>query len=115
MRHLLLCLVLLGCSNTDANHVGNPLLLPIGAVTTGIENATYNTRRNRVKAYVVANHDQLKQDAIAGQGPALTEVMKLAKVPTAKQSALLAELRRGIVQYFSNDAEPVVVAIMVHS
>ena len=115
MRNLLICFILLGCTNGEANHIGNPLLLPIGAVTTGIENAGYNARRNKVKSYVIANSGQLKQDVITGQGPTLAQLMTIARTPTGNQAALVTELRRGQTQYFGKDPEPLVVAIMVHS
>lgn len=90
-------------------------MLPIGAVTTGIENAGYNARRSRVKSYIIANHEQLRADVVAGHGPTLTNLMLIAKTPQGKQAALLTELRRGQTQYFGADPEPLVVAVMVHS
>ena len=65
MRILTLCIMLVGCSNTQATHLGNPLLLPIGAVTTGVENGFYNARRKRVAAYIAANKPALRADVIA--------------------------------------------------
>jgi len=115
MRTLTLCLILLGCTNGNANHIGNPLLLPVGALTTGIHNAGYNARRTRVKSYIIANHDLLRADVLAGTGPTLTNLMQIAKTPMGKQAALLTELRRGQTQYFAKDPEPLVVAVMVHS
>jgi hypothetical protein len=115
MRTLTLCLILLGCTNPNANHIGTPLLLPVGVLTTGIQNAGYNARRSRVKSYIIANREQLLADVIVGKGPTLTNLMQIAKTPQGKQAALLTELRRGQTQYFAKDPEPLVVAIMVHS
>lgn len=115
MRSLTLCLILLGCSNGNANHIGNPITLPISAITTGLENVSYNTRRNRVKANVIKNRKQLKKDVIAGNGPALNQIFEIAKIPAQKQAPLLKELQRGIETYFNTNIEPLVVTIMVHS
>jgi len=115
MRILLSCCILCGCAGTEANHIGNPLLLPIGAVTTGVENSVYNARRKRVADYVAANHASLRADVLAGEGLVLEGLFKVAKTPKAKQAALLQELYRGQSQYFAGDIEPMVVAVMVHS
>ena len=85
MRTLTLCLILLRCTKGNANHIGNPLLLPVGAITTGIQNAGYNARRSQVKFYVIANHDLLRADVDAGTGPTLTNLMLIAKTPMGKQ------------------------------
>jgi len=115
MRTLTLCLVLLGCTNGNANHIGNPLLLPVGAMTTGVENGFYNARRKRVAAYVAANHAALRTDVLAGEGQVLEGLFKVARTPKAKQAALVRELGRGQSQYFGGDIEVMVVAVMVHS
>jgi hypothetical protein len=115
MRTLTLCLILLGCTNGDANHIGNPLLLPVGAVTTGVENGFYNARRKRVEQYIAANKPALHADVLAGHGPTLTALYKIAKTPVKNQAALARELSRGQTQYFADDPEPMVVAVMVHS
>lgn len=115
MRTLTLCLILLGCTNGNANHIGNPLLLPVGAVTTGVENTFYNARRKRVAEYITANKPALRADVIAGTGPALNGLYAVAKTPTKNQAALAHELNRSQTQYFAENPEPMVVAVMVHS
>lgn len=114
MRTLTLCLILLGCTNGDANHIGNPLMLPVGAVTTGVENGFYNARRKRVADYIAANKPALRADVIAGTGATLDELYQIAKIPTKNQPALARELSRGQSLYFGEDPEPLVVAVMVH-
>lgn len=115
MRTLTLCLILLGCTNGNANHIGNPLLLPVGAVTTGVENSFYNARRKRVAAYIAANKPALRADVIASRGPTLDGLYAVAKTPVKNQAALARELSRGQTRYFGEDPEPMVVAVMVHS
>lgn len=115
MRTLTLCLILLGCTNGNANHIGTPLLLPVGAVTTGLENTFYNARRKRVAHFITTNKPALYADVIAGYGHTLNELYKIAKTPTKNQPALAHELSRGQTQYFVEDPEPMVVAVMVHS
>jgi hypothetical protein len=115
MRTLTLCLILLGCTNGNANHIGNPLLLPVGAVTTGVENGFYNARRKRVAQFIAENKPALHADVQAGHGPTLTALYKIAKTPAKNQAALAIELNRGQTQYFAKDPEPMVVAVMVHS
>ena len=114
MRNILLCCLLTGCAGSNPNHIGNPLLLPVGAVTTGVENGFYNARRKRVAEFIAANKHALHADVVAGHGPTLTTLYKIAKTPVENQAALAHELNRGQTQYFAEDSEPMVVAVMVH-
>jgi hypothetical protein len=87
----------------------------VGAVTTGVSNGIYNARRTRVAKYIVTNKSALLADVVAGGGAVLDGLYAVAKTPTKNQPALARELNRGRTQYFAQDPEPIVVAVMVHS
>ena len=83
---LLLPLALAACSEAP-NHLGNPLLLPVSALTTGAQNAAYNARRAEVKA------------VLAGTGPAVlhdedaqARLWRVAPVPGAERAAVLRDI-----------------------
>jgi hypothetical protein len=114
MKYHALCILLIGCANNAPNHVGNPLSWPAQAVATGIQNASYNQRRNKVKRYVSQNFAEIHRDVQAGGGSYLSHVVALAGVPAHKQMQLLKELQSNTNLYFSSNAEPLVVALMVH-
>ena len=98
-------------------HLGNPLLLPIGAVTTAVGNAGYEARRNKVSDYVSAHHRDILVDIQAGNGPALTTALDLAKVHPKARAELLALLKKDFAMYKDNTAdarENLVVTLMVH-
>lgn len=115
MRFLILLpFALAGC---DMGHLGNPLLLPVTAVTTAVGNASYDARRQKVSDYVYAHHRDILADIQAGNGPALTAALKLAKVPPKARPELLARLKQDFAMYKDDtpDArENLVVTLMVH-
>ncbi|WP_208354149.1 hypothetical protein [Pseudaestuariivita rosea] len=91
----------------------NVLLLPAYAVSNAVENANYYRKRDRVESFVQENHADLIEEIIAGGGPALIEAMKIARIPTSEKENLLAELQENRSLY-AEDAEALVVALMVH-
>ncbi|WP_152448586.1 MULTISPECIES: hypothetical protein [unclassified Roseivivax] len=102
-----LSLLVTACT-TQPNHLGNPLLLPVSALTTGAENAVYGARRARVK------------DAVIAAGPALltdTEVQealwRAAPVPTADRATVLRDIADLPDPGSAEWAEAATVAIMV--
>ena len=101
----------IGCTN-QPSHIPNPVLLPAHAVTSVVQNGSYNARRSRVKAYVSENWDALRADIAAGSGEVLSKAMTLARVPPAKRAALIAELQTSHVH--SASPENMTVALMVH-
>ncbi|HGG06750.1 MAG TPA: hypothetical protein ENK28_14925 [Aliiroseovarius sp.] len=105
--------LLAGCSNGEANHLGNPLTWPFGAISSGIENATYGAKRQKVEQFVSANHKALIGEIERGGGPRLDQAMDLAAIPTATRPGLRARLQSDIGIY-RNDPEALVVALMVH-
>ncbi|MHA6325243.1 hypothetical protein [Roseivivax sp. CAU 1753] len=64
MRALIPVLLLAGCAN-EANHLGNPLLLPVSGLSTLVENAAYGARRADVKAEVARHGPALLTDPVA--------------------------------------------------
>lgn len=102
------------CANRSPNHIGNPLTLPGRAIINGIQNASYEVRRARVKAFALENRAQIYADIDASGGNALTQAMDLARVTPARRADLIAELRAHPEIYRREDIEPLIVAIMVH-
>ena len=113
MRPLLALLVLAACTTGAANHLNNPLLWPVMAVSSGVDNGIYDARRSKVAAHVAAHHPGIIAESPAGSGPLLSEAMDLARVPAARRGALLQALRQEIALYRRNQ-EALVVALMVH-
>ncbi len=74
----------------------------------------YNHRRNKVSRFVSQNFIQLKQEIFAGGDQTLSQAMSLAKVSSAKQPELFAELKANPKLYLATDPEPLVVALMVY-
>jgi len=115
LRHTLLILGTLavsGCSQ-DANHLGNPLTWPVAALNSGLNNAVYNARRDRVSHYVSQNHSHLTANIATGKGPYLDQAAALAYVRPARRAELLAALVSEQALY-ARDPEALVVALMVH-
>jgi len=102
------------CSNSGPNHLGNPLLLPIRAISSAVENSFYDSRRNKVERFVEANFSQIKAEVSHGGGATLSQAMDLAKVPEQRRPGLITELHSNPALYSSHDSEPMVVAMMVH-
>jgi hypothetical protein len=114
MKKFMALLFLAGCSTNAPNHIGNPLLLPVRGITTGIGNAVYNTRRNKVSRFVRANHNALKQDIVAGKGNMLTRAFAVARVPAKKHTELVAELQSRPDLYLTTNPEMLVITLMVY-
>ncbi|WP_420863661.1 hypothetical protein [Algirhabdus cladophorae] len=102
-----------GPTSSGANHLGNPLTWPAAALNTGLNNAFYNARRNRVADYVAQNQNRIMTNVSTQGGPFLTKAMSLAHVRPAQQPAVLAALQADPALY-ATDAEALVVALMVH-
>lgn len=108
-----LVLFIAACAQGQANHLGNPLLLPVAVVSNGLQNASYNARRAKVDGFVQSNHPALIRDISNGHGPHLSMAIKLAQVQPQSQTALIKELRTRITFYRSNP-DAVTVTLMVH-
>lgn len=105
--------LLAACSN-EANHVGNPLLLPLNALGTSLGNALYNERRGKVEVFVKTNHPALIADIQRGGGDTLTQAFEIADVPKPVRAPHTLQLQSDLTLY-SNNYEALIVAIMVVS
>ncbi|MDB9838629.1 hypothetical protein OAC40_00710 [bacterium] len=113
MRNTLIFLVLLsGCSN-DANHLGNPLLLPISGLATTASNAVYSQRRGAVEILVKSNHPALIDQINAGAGPILDQAMNTARIPTEDRPTRILQMQSDLGLYAANPGA-LVTALMVY-
>ncbi len=112
---LSLIAILAATACTDAtNHLGNPLSLPLGAVSTTINTAADNTRRGQVEVFVKANHTSLLADIDAGGGPALTQAMDIAGIAVRDRPARVIQLQSDRAIYQTAPGA-LVTALMVYS
>jgi len=114
MRCAIIVMMLLGGCSTQANHLGNPLLLPLSGIVTAADNAVYAQRRGRVEVFVKSNHPQLIADINEGGGSTLTEAMEIAGVPTSDRPARLIQFRADR-QLYRASPSALVTALMVYS
>ncbi|MDG1339837.1 MAG: hypothetical protein P8P66_07580 [Paracoccaceae bacterium] len=110
---LILLTLLCGCSN-EANHLGNPLLWPVHAVSHAASETAYQSRRGAVELFVKSNHPTLVSDIRAGGGATLTEAMNRAEVPTGNRAGLVLDLQSDLPLY-SNSPDAMIVTLMVYS
>ena len=96
----------------EANHIGNPLMLPINAIGAGFGNAVYAQTRGQVEIFVKTNHPALISDIRAGGGATLTEAFDIANVPQAVRGPHVGQLQSELALY-SGNIEALIVAIMV--
>jgi len=113
MRIPLISLIFLAACSGDANHIGNPLLLPVNALTSATENAIYSQRRGQVEIAVKSSFDRIIPDIRAGGGPAISTAMETAGVPLAERPARITQLRGDIGLYEDNPGA-LVTALMVY-
>jgi len=111
-RTIPLLIILMGCSNA-ANHIGNPLLLPISGIGTAFENQAYNQRRGRVEVIVKSNYPDILDEIAFGGGPALTNAMDAARIPPSDRAARVTQLQGDLGLYAANPGA-LVVALMVY-
>ncbi|HHI70900.1 MAG TPA: hypothetical protein ENJ91_07840 [Rhodobacteraceae bacterium] len=107
-------ILLAGC---DMGHLGNPLLWPVGAVSTTVENASYGAKRKKVENYVAAHQFEMISDIAVGGGPAISKGMDLAGIPQARRPEFLPILKEDIAMFRPNTPEArekLVIALMVH-
>ena len=114
MRRRWIALTLLAGCTGEANHLGNPLLLPISGISTAAENAAYNQRRGEVEVIVKSNHPGIVDEIRAGGGPNLLEAMNIAGIPADEQPARILQLQGDAALYDVNPGA-LIVALMVYS
>jgi hypothetical protein len=113
MRWPLITLTLVTACTGEANHLGNPLLLPVSAIGTVFDNAVYSERRGRVEVIVKSQFDTIKSDIRAGGGPVLTMAMDAAGVPLGDRPTRIIQLQSDMGLY-ENGPGPLVTALMVY-
>lgn len=113
MRRAMITLTLLAGCTDEANHLGNPLLLPVTGATTAIENAAYNKRRGEVEIIVKSNYDAIRRDIRDGGGPVLDKAMDAAGVPVPERPARITQMR-GDMNIYANSPGALVTALMVY-
>ncbi len=115
MRKTPILSLLLGaaCSG-EANHLGNPLALPLSGIATGLGNARYNQTRGQVEVFVKTNHPALIADLRAGGGESLSAVYDIAAVPALRRAPHTLQLQSDL-QIYEGNLDALVVAIMVVS
>lgn len=107
-----LALFFAGCSSTP-NHLGNPVTLPIRALTHQLSEAPYRMRRARVAEYVHQNHAALLEQIQRGSGPALEQALTLAGHPAQGRQPTRAQLQQDYA--IMADPEAMIVSLMVLS
>ncbi len=110
---LIVVLFVAACSN-EANHIGNPLLLPLSGIANAAQNAAYSQRRSQVEVYVKTNYTTVIADIRAGGGQTLTGAMDIAGVPNADRPARVIQLQSDIGLYETAPGA-LVTALMVYS
>lgn len=76
----------------DAGHLGNPLTLPLSALSTAVENSSYNSRRTQVAAFIAANQPALQSEARGTSGPTLAALYQTARIPPQNQPSAQHDL-----------------------
>ncbi|MCF2870773.1 hypothetical protein L0664_06810 [Octadecabacter sp. G9-8] len=102
-----------GCTS-DANHLGDPLLLPLNALGSSLGNAAYAQTRGKVEVFVKTNHPALIADIQRGGGPTLTQAFDIANVPKPIRAQHTLQLQSDLALY-ANNLDALIVAIMVVS
>ena len=91
-----LCVLLLGLLSvtacSEANHLGNPLTLPLRGLVVAAENGVYNARRAQVSAHLQA-HMSAFQAGVAPGDPVAASLWNIAGTPPARQGQVLREFR----------------------
>lgn len=106
-------LVLLTACSGDANHLGNPLMLPVSGVNTAIDNAAYSRRRGAVELIVKSERDAIVSDIRAGGGTTLERAFDTAMVPIEDRPARVIQLQSDLPLYI-NAPGALVTALMVY-
>ncbi len=113
MRGPLIVVLLTAACTQEANHLGNPLMLPFSGANTVIGNAAYEKRRGQVEVIVKANYEDIKQDIRAGGGPVLTKAMDAAGVSERDRPTRIIQLQSDLGLYNASPGA-LVTALMVY-
>jgi hypothetical protein len=113
MRSAPFFLIILAACSGEANHLGNPLLWPVNALTNAGENAIYNERRGRVEIIVKSGFETIIPEIRAGGGATLTEAMNTALIPASDRPARITQLQ-GDIGIYDGNPEALITALMVY-
>ena len=113
MRWPMIALILTSACSQDANHLGNPLMLPVSGIGAIIGNAAYEKRRGAVELIVKSNYEQIKTDIRAGGGPVLTKAMDAARIPQRDRPARTIQTQSDMGLYNTTPGA-LVTALMVY-
>ena len=113
MRTFLIALIPLTACTGEANHLGNPFVLPFSAIANSVDNAAYNERRGRVEVFVKTNHQALVAEIANGGGPLLGEAFDLARVPASDRPPRRIQLQSDVSLYQTAPGS-LVTALMVY-
>ncbi len=113
MRWPLIALILTSACSQEANHLGNPLLLPATGLSSVVGNAAYNKQRGEVELIVKSNYEEIKTDVRAGGGPVLTKAMNAARIPDQDRPARIIQLQSDMGLYQATPGA-LVTALMVY-
>jgi len=92
-------MLILGCSSKDGNHI---LVNPISVITNSIDNANYNSRREKVEAYAQLHYDILKHEIYNGLGQHLNEIMRLSNIKKSNYAKVQKQLQKDYKVIFKN-------------
>jgi hypothetical protein len=93
---------------TAPNHLGNPLLLPVHAITSGVQNAAYGHERATVKSWIIENEVAMRAEGF--EGPITNALLKTLPAENRRQTR--KDLKEAEVH--SDFIERATVIIMVH-
>ena len=113
MRWPMIAVIFLSACSQEANHLGNPLMLPVSGISTVIGNAAYEKRRGEVELIVKSNYEAIKTDIRAGGGPILTKAMDAARIPQRDRPARIIQLQSDMGLYQTTPGA-LVTALMVY-
>ena len=113
MRWPFITILFVAACSQEANHLGNPLLLPVTGVSTAIGNAAYAKRRGEVELIVKSNYEAIKTDIRSGGGPVLTKAMDAARIAAADRPARIIQLQSDMGLYQTTPGA-LVTALMVY-
>lgn len=113
MRWPMIAVLLTAACSQEANHLGNPLLLPLSGISTVFGNAAYEQRRGQVEIIVKSNHQAILENIRAGGGPLLNEAFDSAGVPERDRPTRVIQLQSDLGLYETTPGA-LVTALMVY-
>lgn len=100
------CIGMASCS--APNHLGNPLLLPVNAIGAAVENANYDRRRAKVKAWIADHETAMRAERFDGP---VTQVL-LDALPAVRRKQARADLKEAAAHRDYVERATVVVMVL---